>query len=517
MVAITRYGLHGELLMENAGQAVYSVISREMDTRARRFVVLCGPGNNGGDGFVVARKLHAAGAWVRVMATARVRSYSGPAKKNLERLEKAGIEVVFKPGRSYVQEALGESDAIVDGLLGTGISGDLSRGFRVLVDEVNRVGKPVFSIDIPSGVDGDTGQVHGAAVRATHTITFGLPKRGNFLQPGAKFGGRLFLSPLSFPPTLVEEAGISVALNVPSGIQGPEEVRSEDSAGRVLFLLGEAKGQQPWPHHDRMAAWEPTTFARISGRPASAVTPGFIRSSSGLNSAGGREANLPQGRLENCDEDCWKGLLSLVGPDPLVVLRAGGDFNARILRTARDLVSRTPASILLSSGFVDLLSPGSGKPSPLQRPSALVLSSEVLARLIGASVAEARKNRLSLIQDWAQELGVALVLSGTTLLLALPDGRVFLTPGETSEEDVEGEEQILLGTVAAMYDLGFSFTDALRNGLFLVSVAKDQLYRQGSKRLRAHRLLEQLSESSALFRKDPEGFVGRFAEPLDVV
>ncbi len=213
-----KYGLQGEILMENAGHAVYSVISRDLVVRCGRFAVFCGPGNNGGDGFVVARKLCSSGGRVRALILGKAGSYVGPARKNLQRLRKAGIEIRLRPTMAEIAESLGWCDAVVDGLLGTGITRDLTAPFRDVVEAVNRSGKPVFSIDIPSGVDGDTGEVHGAAIRAEATVTFGLPKQGNVLGPGAALGGRLFVSHISFPPALVAEAVSDLVLNEPSEI-----------------------------------------------------------------------------------------------------------------------------------------------------------------------------------------------------------------------------------------------------------------------------------------------------------
>lgn len=212
------YGLQGEILMENAGHAVYSVISRDVVVRGGRFAVFGGPGNNGGDGFVVARKLRSSGGGVRALVLGKAGSYVGPARRNLQRLRKAGVEIRFRPAMDEILESLGWCDAVVDGLLGTGITRDVTSPFREVVEAVNRSGKPVFSIDIPSGVDGDTGEVHGVAIRAGATVTFGLPKRGNVLGPGAALGGRLFVSHISFPPALVAEAVSDLALNNPSEI-----------------------------------------------------------------------------------------------------------------------------------------------------------------------------------------------------------------------------------------------------------------------------------------------------------
>ena len=130
MEAMTSYGIPGEILMENAGHAVYYAILREVGVRHRDILVLAGPGNNGGDGFVVARKLHSSGARIRVLVLADPDSYSGPAAKNLARLQKAGIHPRFQPGSEEMGRAMEHCDAVVDGLLGTGITREVTGIYR---------------------------------------------------------------------------------------------------------------------------------------------------------------------------------------------------------------------------------------------------------------------------------------------------------------------------------------------------------------------------------------------------
>jgi len=268
--------------MENAGHAAYSVISREVVVRGGRFAVFSGPGNNGGDAFVVARKLRSSGGHVRALVLGRAASYVGPARRNLGRLRKAGVEVRFGPGAAEIAEALGWCDVVVDGLLGTGITRDLTAPFREVVEAVNRSGTPVFSIDIPSGVDGDTGEVHGVAIRAGATITFGLPKRGNVLGPGAALGGRLFVSHISFPPTLLAEAASDLALNDPREIlEAFEDGGSEEGA---LRLLRDALEVRDKGHHGPPGRVPPVPvrivglpeLAREAGQTSEEARPGSL-------------------------------------------------------------------------------------------------------------------------------------------------------------------------------------------------------------------------------------------------
>ncbi|MEJ2215286.1 MAG: NAD(P)H-hydrate epimerase [Gemmatimonadota bacterium] len=216
--ATEEYGIPDELLMENAGHAVYYAMLERRVVDGGRFLVVSGPGNNGGDGFVVARKLHTAGARVRVAIMADRAAYTGPSLTNLSRLAKGEVQLLDQPGPERLAENLAWADVVVDALLGTGLTRDVDGPFAGIVRSINEAAATIFSVDIPSGVEGDNGRIRGCAVEADATITFGLPKLGNVLEPGATVGGRLYVSPISFPPALISSAGFRVALNEPVAI-----------------------------------------------------------------------------------------------------------------------------------------------------------------------------------------------------------------------------------------------------------------------------------------------------------
>ena len=213
--AIETLGISDEILMENAGIAAACALAGEMEIAGRRFAVFCGGGNNGGDGFVVARKIHSGGGIVKVFLLADRNRYKGAARKNLDRLLNLAVDV--KPVESVedVRSYILHSHAIVDAIFGTGLDRDVEGLPREVIELINASGKTVLSLDIPSGVNGDTGNLMGEAIRATATVTFGLPKRGNLLYPGFLCGGKLYVTHISFPPELYDSETIRVEVNDP--------------------------------------------------------------------------------------------------------------------------------------------------------------------------------------------------------------------------------------------------------------------------------------------------------------
>jgi len=199
--AIETLGIADEILMENAGIAAYYALAGEMDIAGGRFVVFCGGGNNGGDGFVVARKIHSGGGIVKVFLLAEKNRYKGAARKNLDRLLNLSVDVRPVESVDDVRGYILHANAVIDAIFGTGLDRDVEGLHREVIELINALGKPVYSLDIPSGVNGDTGRLMGTAIRAAATVAFGLPKRGNPLYPGYLCGGKLYVTHISLPPS----------------------------------------------------------------------------------------------------------------------------------------------------------------------------------------------------------------------------------------------------------------------------------------------------------------------------
>lgn len=204
--ATAEFGISEDLLMENAGQAVYFVMLQELGIRNNRFVVLCGGGNNGGDGLVVARKIHSTGGEIKVFLLDDESKFRGAARRNFEIVSKMPIEISRVDSTDSIISGVLDSDGIVDAMFGTGLVREVGGMYREAIRLINQSQAMVFSVDIPSGINGDTGEMMGAAVQADYTVTFGLPKRGHLLYPGYDCCGKLYVSHISSrlhytPPT----------------------------------------------------------------------------------------------------------------------------------------------------------------------------------------------------------------------------------------------------------------------------------------------------------------------------
>jgi len=205
--AIDRVGVPGVVLMENAGRSCAELILdklRRLDNP--RVCLFCGAGNNGGDGYVIARHLLNAGVGVKVILCSEREKIRGDAKVNLDILERLGhtvepLDMTSGGLASRIRLLAGEADMVVDALFGTGLQGPLREPYRSLVDSINALGRPVLAVDIPSGLDCDTGEPLGTAVRATYTVTFVAVKKGFTASPNAGgYLGELYIASIGVEP-----------------------------------------------------------------------------------------------------------------------------------------------------------------------------------------------------------------------------------------------------------------------------------------------------------------------------
>ncbi len=206
---IDEYKIPGIVLMENAGRNVAEEILKMLDDQQQANVaILCGKGNNGGDGFVVARHLHNHGISVDVFLVARVSDIlkDGDTGTNLQILLNMKIpvkEILDIHGVNNILKELNNYTILADALFGTGLSGNVREPFKTLIHGVNTLNKPKVSVDIPSGLDCNTGKILGAAIQATKTVTFAVAKKGFSMGDGPSLAGEVIVSNISIPRELI--------------------------------------------------------------------------------------------------------------------------------------------------------------------------------------------------------------------------------------------------------------------------------------------------------------------------
>ncbi|MGC8849763.1 MAG: NAD(P)H-hydrate dehydratase [Candidatus Bathyarchaeia archaeon] len=471
-LAVEDYGLDEEILMENAGAAVCRVILEEMGAINRSFVVFCGPGNNGGDGFVVARLLHSNGAKVQVFILGDRGNYRGAAESNLKRLEKLPIPIVELKGCGEAWEAVNQADAIIDGIFGVGLSRSVEGIHLDAIRLINESGKKVFAIDIPSGVSGDTGLEMGAAVRADFTITFGLPKIGNLLYPGYGRCGKLYVSHISYPKSLQNSESIRVEVPELAALPPRDPNTTKFSYGPALFIAG-----------SRNYYWAPIasaySFLKAGGGYAYLACPASMAPHL---AEGGREVVfLPQ--KENPEGslglECKEALLRVCherGPK-IVVMGPGLSTQEETMQLVRELAQEIKLPLLIDGDGITAISKAPDILRAREAPTVLTPHTGEMARLTGISRGEVEANRVEVLQRAAKRLNAIIVLKGPHTLIGYPDERVNINlSGDTCGKAgmaTAGTGDVLNGVIAAMYCLGLGIEEAVRTGVFIHGLAGD--------------------------------------------
>ncbi|HCA46627.1 MAG TPA: NAD(P)H-hydrate epimerase [Armatimonadetes bacterium] len=253
---IEEWGLPGAVLMENAGRAVANICEDLLEELPPGpVVVVAGKGNNGGDGFVVARWLHSAGCQVEVCLLPRLGELTGDAAINARFAERLGVPIHQEATRPFLQERLTRATLIVDGVLGTGISGEVRGSAREAIEAINTAPAPVVAIDIPSGVDADTGAILGDAVRAHITVTFALAKVGMYQHPGRGRCGEIIIAPIGMPAELADSPDLRTNLTTCADAaamlppRGPSMHKGD--AGRLLVIAGSRNDRRGRPERPR--------------------------------------------------------------------------------------------------------------------------------------------------------------------------------------------------------------------------------------------------------------------------
>jgi NAD(P)H-hydrate epimerase len=504
--AVEQYGIPETLLMENAGLAAFEALNREFPVKGRSFLVLSGLGNNGGDGFVLARKIHSAGGDVKVMVPGDTARYRGAARFNLDIIAKMPIPVSQITTDRNLGKNLAECDCIIDAVFGTGLAREVEGLHRQVIEAVNDSGRTVLSLDIPSGINGDTGQVMGCAVRADITVTFGLPKPGTLLMPGARHCGRLLVTHLSFPPALYDAPSLSIALNDPPALPTRDPNGHKGTFGEALFIAG-ARGYYGAPSFAAMS------FLKAGGGYSRLAAPESVTPF--IAAAGGEIVFLPQAETDTGGISAKNKtrLLEIAHGVDFVVIGPGISLDPETQALVRELAHRIERPVLIDGDGITAVSSGPGCIRNRKGSTILTPHPGEMARITGKTVTAIEQDRIGVLRDTAADLGSIVVLKGAHSLIGLPNQKIFINLSGNSGMASAGSGDVLTGTIAAMHGLGLSVEDAARAGVFIHGAAGDLAAEEtGEDGITARDIMEGLPRAMALARKRALGF--RYAIPV---
>jgi NAD(P)H-hydrate epimerase len=490
--AIEKFGIPDSILMENAGQAAYFVILRELGIDRKKFIVLCGTGNNGGDGLVVARKLHSMGAEVKVYILGE-KKYRGAAAKNFEILSRMPIEI--KPiDLDRMRIDIAHSDAIIDAIFGTGLSKNVEGMYGEVVRLINESEKVVFSIDIPSGINGNTGRIMGEAVKANYTITYGLPKIGNMLYPGYEWGGKLYLSHISFPPSL--QNSIKISTNDPIEIPERKKDGHKGSFGDALFIAGALS-------YFGAPCFSTLSFLKAGGGYSRLATPRSIIPS--LGSRAGEVVFIPLKETEtgSIALENRNKLLELSEEVDMVVMGPGVSLNDETQQLVRELAANIRKPLIIDGDGITAVSKNIDVIKKRAAETILTPHLGEMSRITGLSIKEIDERKIEILQKTASELNAYIILKGAHSLIGCPDRRVFINLSGNCGMATAGSGDVLTGAIGAMFGLGLNIEQAVRMGVFVHGLAGDLAsFDRGEDGMTAQDVLNYLPAAMKNCRKD---------------
>lgn len=473
-VTIHELGIPSMVLMENAGRQVVAAMEATFDELdAMTVAVLSGRGNNGGDGFVIARTLQQRGVDVGVYVLGRIAEVRGDAKANLEILGRLGITVVEVGDESawelHVGE-IGKCDLIVDALLGTGLREPLGGMYQTVVADINSLGLPVVAVDLPSGLSSDTPQLIGDAVQASITVTLGAPKVSLVLPPAERLCGDLVIADIGIPLDVIDAVdGPRLELLTREAMRELVQPRAPESHkgdyGRVLVVAG--------------------SLGKTGAAHLAAL--GALRSGAGLVTVATPRSALP--------------IVASLAPEYMTIpLDEGPDGSVtadavdRVLAQQADVIAVGPG---LGTGpgpraFMHALVERSGVPLVIDADGLNAFEGDVerlrgrdgvaivvtphpgeMARLAGIPTEELQRDRLGVARAFATAQNVYLVLKGHRTLVATPEGRVSVNLTGNPGMATGGTGDVLTGMTAAWFAQLLDAEAAARLAVYLHGLAGD--------------------------------------------
>jgi NAD(P)H-hydrate epimerase len=473
---IETYRIPGVVLMENAGRGTTEAISSFFpDLQRRKVVIFAGKGNNGGDGFVIARYLLNRNVAVKVYLLADPNVLRGDAEINFQAFKRMKGEVIPVPSSMEFQKVkkdLERFDLIIDGIFGTGLDAEVRGYYREVINHLNSLQKPIVAVDIPSGLDANTGKPLGTAVRATLTVTFGLPKTGHLVSPGVDYVGQLKVIDISIPRILIEEEKIHTHLldeeGIRKGLSVPRRADTNKSDYGHLLVLAGSVGKTG-------AATMVCEAALRMG--AGLVTLGIPRSLNPIMEMKLTEVMtepLPETPKQTLSLKAFDSILRLCENKRAVVIGPGigtvKDTQALILK----LVKALKVPLILDADALTALATQAKSLPTANRSLVLTPHPGEMARLLQSTPKDVQEDRIGISRNFAQTRHLYLVLKGHRTLVATPQGEIFINPTGNPGMASGGTGDVLTGMIGGLMCQGMDILPSLQASVFLHGLAGDK-------------------------------------------
>lgn len=465
-------GVPGTTLMERAGSGVAAVIEQQFGPlRGKTVTILCGKGNNGGDGFVAARLLHKRRAHVRVVMMAPVAELSRDAAKMYRHFLRTAGSAAVKPFSSSIPSLLDASDLVVDALLGTGLSAPIAGRYAEAIDAANRAQRPTIAVDIPSGIHADSGAVLGHAIRADVTVTFGLPKLGLFQQQGIDHAGRLEVIDIGIPDTYVDALDTRTTLLTESVVRATLPARRLSSHKGTFGHAGIIAGSVGKTGAAAMAA---KAALRVGTGLVTVAVPAGVNDVLEAKLLEAMTMPMPDTKARTFARAGLDRLQAFIAARTAVAIGPGLSTHPETVELVQALVRQLDRPAVLDADALNALAGRATLLTECKVPPILTPHPGEMARLeTDATAQSVNADRLGTATRFARERGVFLILKGARTVIAGPDGRAAICPTGNPGMATAGTGDVLTGMTVGFLAQGLSTWEAACAATYLHGLAGD--------------------------------------------
>ncbi len=478
-LTIESFGIPGIVLMESAGRGTVDALFRHFpDVRHMKVGIAAGRGNNGGDGFVIARYLASRHIDLCVYLLSKTERLKGDAAANMKLLHRMGVPVHEVPDMDAFELHQGQMRQCglwVDAMLGTGLKSDVRGIFKEMIDFLNTLQKPIIAVDIPSGLDSDTGKPRGCCTKATVTVTYGLPKIGQVVLPGTEYVGTLEVVDIGISPAVVHEVGPKHHLLTREMIKScfkSRALQSHKGTTGHLLVLGGSPGK--------------TGAAVMTSRAAMRVGAGLVTLGipKSLNTAVESQLTevmtvpLPENAGQTLGLSAYERIMSLLENKKGLAIGPGLGTAKSTQNLVRRLIQTTRVPMVIDADALNSLVGGLENLKDLKVPVVMTPHPGEMARLVGKTSLQVQQERIREARNLATTRKVYLVLKGARTVVAHPDGVVFINPTGNPGMASGGMGDVLTGMIAGLIVQGLSVGEAANAGVYLHGCAADFLARK---------------------------------------
>ncbi|BFU94482.1 MAG: Bifunctional NAD(P)H-hydrate repair enzyme Nnr [Includes: ADP-dependent (S)-NAD(P)H-hydrate dehydratase; NAD(P)H-hydrate epimerase] [Nitrospira sp.] len=484
----------GIVLMERAGQEVVKHLEAQFGSgRAKTITVVCGKGNNGGDGLVVARLLHRHGAKVHALLLTPVSALTRDAAVMYRRFIRAAGKSSIIPFRveDRIRSLLAASDLVIDAILGTGLSTDVTGTYREAINLLNQCARTVVAVDIPSGIHADSGSALGVAVDASLTVTFGLPKLGLYVGQGIDHAGIVQVADIGIPPSFAADIDSHVTLLVKETVRQSLPRRRASSHKGTFGHAGIIAGSVGKTGAAALAA---QAALRTGAGLVTVAAPSSVNDVLEAKLLEVMTVPLPETEARTLSRDSLNLLISFVRSKTAVAVGPGLSTQSETAELVRSLLKHLDLPSVMDA---DALSSLAGQTSLLADCTVTPILTPhpgEMARLeSGATAQSINADRIGTASRFSRQAGVILVLKGARSVIARPDGLVAICPTGNPGMATAGTGDVLTGMTVGLLAQGLPPWEAACAATYIHGMAGDlAAQRLGEAGMLARDVIEQI-------------------------